>query len=321
MREGMGFELCPRVVPFQQTEIWGVGFCMGGDIFWKEVYVGVKEGPLFGGGNGGGGSGGGGEGTDGDGRGNCGWEEGPASGWVFSRHIFFAAPSPLSLLLFRFVDVSMFSIVLFFFLVPLGDGAAGVLGVTGFLWAVGFFGVAAGDCVVVLDAAADTVGSVDVVAAGDSVVVVVAAAAAAAAGGSDVVVAAAAGVGALVCFWGGDVIGLFSPCLGDPLLFLVTSVQPSWLFLGWTWPGPLASASLLMVMVVAAMSFVVVVVVDAFSLFSGRWGQNLAICPTCLHPQHLGRLPSTITIICRSPQIRVSGMALKPSLVRHSRKA
>ena len=194
-----------------------------------------------------------------------------------------------------------------------------------------FFGVTAGDCVVILDAAADTVGSVDVAAAGDSVVVVTAAAAAggsvvvvaaaAAAGGSGVVVAAAACVGALVCFWGGDVIGLFSPCLGDPLLFLVTSVQPSWLFLGWTWPGPLASASLLMVMVVAATSFVVVVVVDAFSLFSGHWGQNLAICPTCLHPQHLGRLPSTITIICRSPQIRVSGMALKPSLVMHSRKA
>ena len=78
----------------------------------------------------------------------------------------------------------MFSIVLFFFLVTLGDGAAGVLGVTGFLWVVGFFGVTAGDCVVILDAAADTVGSVDVVAAGDSVVAA-AAAAAAAAGGSE----------------------------------------------------------------------------------------------------------------------------------------
>ena len=104
----------------------------------------------------------------------------------------------------------MFSIVLFFFLVTLGDGAAGVLGVTGFLWVIGFFGVTAGDCVVILDAAADTIGSVDVVAAGDSVVVVVTAAAAggsivvvaaAAAGGSGVVVAAtAACVGALVCF-------------------------------------------------------------------------------------------------------------------------
>ena len=64
---------------------------------------------IFGGGNGGGGSGGSGEGNGGDGRGNCGWEEGPASGWVFSGHIFFAAPSPLSLLLFRFVDVSISS--------------------------------------------------------------------------------------------------------------------------------------------------------------------------------------------------------------------
>ena len=66
----------------------------------------------------------------------------------------------------------MFSIVFFFFLVTLGDGAAGVLGVSGFLLVVGFFGVTAGDCVVILDAAADIVGSVDVVAAGDSVVVV-----------------------------------------------------------------------------------------------------------------------------------------------------
>ena len=37
-------------------------------------------------------------------------------------------------------------------------------------------------------------------------------------------------------------------------------------------------------MVEAAASFVVVVDVDAFSLFSGRWGQNFAMCPICLHP-------------------------------------
>ena len=38
-----GFELCSRVVPFQQTEIWGVRFCMGGDIFGRDVPAGVKE--------------------------------------------------------------------------------------------------------------------------------------------------------------------------------------------------------------------------------------------------------------------------------------
>ena len=46
-----GVELCPRVVPFQQTEIWGVGFCMGGDIFGRDVPAGVKEvkeGPFVG---------------------------------------------------------------------------------------------------------------------------------------------------------------------------------------------------------------------------------------------------------------------------------
>ena len=177
----------------------------------------------------------------------------------FSGHIFFAAPSPLSLLLFRFVDVSISSMDLFFFLVFLGDGAgvAGVLGVAGFFWVVSFFGVA-----VIVAGAAVAVIVAD--AASDPVVVVTAAA------------AAAACVGALVCFWGGDVIGLFSPCLGDPLLFLVTSVQPSWLFFRWTWPGPLASASLLMVMVVAAASFVVVVVPDAFFLVFRSLGEKLS---------------------------------------------
>ena len=38
----------------------------------------------------------------------------------------------------------------------------------------------------------------------------------------------------VVCFGGGEVVPV-SPCFVDPLLFLVTSVQPSWLFvLGWT---------------------------------------------------------------------------------------
>ena len=66
----------------------------------------------------------------------------------------------------------------------------------------------------------------------------------------------------------------------------------------------------------AAGSFVVVAVVvaAAFSLLSAFWGQNLAIWPICLHPQHLGRLLSTTTNICRSPLINVSGMALKPFL-------
>ena len=62
---------------------------------------------------------------------------------------------PLSLLLFRFVIVSMSSVFLFLFLVFLGDGAgvAGVLGVAGFFWVVGFFGVA----VIVAGAAGDSV--------------------------------------------------------------------------------------------------------------------------------------------------------------------
>ena len=43
------------------------------------------------------------------------------------------APSPLSFLLFRFVDISISSYVLVFFFVFFGDGAVGVLGVAGFL--------------------------------------------------------------------------------------------------------------------------------------------------------------------------------------------
>ena len=106
-------------------------------------------------------------------------------GGFFSGHIFFAAPSPLSRL-FRFVDVSISSMDLFFFLVFLDDGAgvAGVLGVASFFRVVSFFGVAgaAGDSVVVLAAAAATGGSVLTAAAADSVF------------------AAVARVGALVCF-------------------------------------------------------------------------------------------------------------------------
>ena len=76
-------------------------------------------------------------------------------------------------------------------------------------------------------------------------------------------------------------------------------------------------------MVVAVFEAVVVaaVVAAAVVVFSGFSGQNFEMWPICLQDQHLGLRPSTITIICRSPLIRVSGMALKPSLVRHSRKA
>ena len=44
----MGFGLGPRVVPFQQTEIWGGGFCRGGNVFSRKVLVEVKGGPFVG---------------------------------------------------------------------------------------------------------------------------------------------------------------------------------------------------------------------------------------------------------------------------------
>ena len=82
-----------------------------------------------------------------------------------------------------------------------------------------------------------------------------------------------------------------------------------------------------MVAVEAVAAVVVAVVVAAaaaaaaVAAFSGFSGQNFEMWPIFLQDQHLGLRPSTITIISRSPLIRISGMALKPSLVRHSRKA
>ena len=73
----------------------------GGSICW-----GGDCSDIFGGGKIGGGSvEGDGDGRDGGGDCGCGcfWEEVPASGWGFSGHIFFAAPSPLSLLRFKLV--------------------------------------------------------------------------------------------------------------------------------------------------------------------------------------------------------------------------
>ena len=72
---------------------------------------------------------------------------------------------------------------------------------------------------------------------------------------------------------------------------------------------------------VEAVAAVVVAVAAAAAAFSGFSGQNFEMWPIFLQDQHLGLRPSTITIISRSPLIRISGMALKPSLVRHSRKA
>ena len=78
------------------------------------------------------------------------------------------------------------------------------------------------------------------------------------------------------------------------------------------------AAVVVAVVVAAAASAAAVAAVAAFSGFSG---QNFEMWPIFLQDQHLGLRPSTITIISRSPLIRISGMALKPSLVRHSRKA
>ena len=48
------------------------------------------------------------------------------------------------------------------------------------------------------------------------------------------------------------------------------------------------------------------------------WGQAFTRWPTCLQFQQLGCLPSTTTIICLSQAYKVSRMAWKPYLSRHS---
>ena len=111
--------------------------------------------------------------------------------------------------------------------------------------------------------------------------------------------------------------GLSSTFFGDFFFFLVTSVQPSSAFLGLTWPDSFAVV-LLMVAVVIVAVVVVVEAVETAALGGSFLGQNLDICPSCLQLQQHGRRPSTTTIICLSLLMRISGMAWKPSLVRHS---
>ena len=75
--------------------------------------------------------------------------------------------------------------------------------------------------------------------------------------------------------------------------------------LGAGWTGLVAPVTVLGVSVVEAAGFFL-------------W-QTLARWPTCLQRQQCGRLPFT-TIIGRSREIGVSGMARKPSLFKHTRK-
>ena len=196
---------------------------------------------------------------------------------LFGAH-FLAAPSPLSLLFFKFVLVSMGVCSGFFFFVFLGDAGDAIV-----------VGVAGDDVGVAGDA--DTAGFLGF------------------GSGIDAGFFPDDGAG-VVCFGGAEVVPVPPPLFRGPLP-LSGHLGPALLVacFGLDLTRPCTSACLLMV-VVAAVAVVVVVAAAAFSLLSVFWGQNLAIWPICLHPQHLGRLPSTTTIIYRSPLIRVSGMAL-----------
>ena len=128
----------------------------------------------------------------------CGWEEGPALGC--SGHIFFAVPSPLSLLLFKFtlVSLSFGWFILLFFLCFLGDvkGTVGVFGV-----------------VVVVEGLGDAAGA-DVTGAGVAGVGVAGVADAGVTGGFGVAAAATAVGGAF--FEEGIKMCFFPPVWGTP---------------------------------------------------------------------------------------------------------
>ena len=125
-------------------------------------------------------------------------------------------------------------------------------------------------------------------------------------------------------FFSGEAVeavsGSSSTFLGGLFFFRVTSVY-SVFFFSWTFSVSfwVPLFSLLMVAVEAVVAAVSVAAVAA-AAFGGFFpGQNFEICPSCLQLHQRGRLPSTITIICLSLLIIISGMAWNPSLVKLSR--
>ena len=111
----------------------------------------------------------------------------------------------------------------------------------------------------------------------------------------------------------------YPPLFGGISFFLrVTSIQSS-AFFCWAWFGSFSGVASLIVIVETVVAAVSVVTVAAAAFDGSFWGQNFDICPNCLQLQQRGRLPSTITIICLSLLTMVSGIARKPSRVRHIR--
>ena len=87
---------------------------------------------------------------------------------------------------------------------------------------------------------------------------------------------------------------------GFPFFFLVTSVQPSSAFLGWTWPDSLAVVLLVLLLLVAVVIVTVVEAVEA-AAFGGYFLGKILICapPACssssvnVHPP-----PPSSTSLC-----------------------
>ena len=199
---------------------------------------------------------------------------------LFRAH-FFAAPSPLSLLLFKFVLVSMGVCSGFFFFVFLGDaGDAIVVGVAGDSGTAGFLGFGSGD---------DTGFFPD--------------------------------GGAWHCLfwrgWGGACFPLFQGPHSS--FWSPRSSPPGCLFWAGPDPGLAPPHACWWWWWLLCLLLLLLLWLLPFHCFQFSGGKTWQYGRFVYNPQHLERLPSIATIICWSPLIRVSGMALKPSLVRHSR--
>ena len=110
-------------------------------------------------------------------------------------------------------------------------------------------------------------------------------------------------------FWGGDFF----------FFFWLTCTHSSTI-LGWAWSGsfPVVVSLMVAVKTVVATVSVATVAAAAAGAYGGSFlGQNFDICPNCLQLQQRERLPSTTSIICLSLLTMVSGIAWKPSQVRH----
>ena len=112
---------------------------------------------------------------------------------------------------------------------------------------------------------------------------------------------------------------LSSAFWGDFFFFFRVTSTHSSTVLGVAWSCSFSVVVSLMVTVETVVAAASVAAAAAGACGGSFLGQTFDICPSCLQLQQRGRLPSTITIICLFLLTMVSGIAWKPSRVRHIR--